>query len=297
MTPTLARWLRPWLLAATLLPLTLHAADYDVQDVSFPGAPATALYAINNAGHYVGAAKNAAGLYHAVYHDGKTFRWLDPAGPVGQAERSWAYAIDGHDDIVGAFIDASGRTHGFVRRRDDSIEVVDHPDAVDTETYGINGQGHLIGIYHDSTGAEHAYVRRNGVYESADLPGAAQVYPLSINERGDIVGEYIATPGTLGYGYLQRPGGKYRLFSAPGAAPEQTYYISINNRRTILGSYEDAAGNWVNFIRKGRRHEPFELPASFGATFASVQTLNDHGDIVGWYYDAAGVAHGFLAKR
>ena len=35
--------------------------------------------------------------------------------------------------------------------------------------------------------------------------------------------------------------------------------------------------------------------ARFGATFVSAQTVNDADEIVGYYQDAAGAFHGFLA--
>ena len=40
----------------------------------------------------------------------------------------------------------------------------------------------------------------------------------------------------------------------------------------------------------------FDLPASFGAVYVSAQTINDLEDIVGYYFDANFVAHGFVAK-
>jgi hypothetical protein len=39
----------------------------------------------------------------------------------------------------------------------------------------------------------------------------------------------------------------------------------------------------------------FELPARFGAIFVSAQTVNDKDEIVGYYQDATGAFHGFLA--
>jgi len=78
--------------------------------------------------------------------------------------------------------------------------------------------------------------------------------------------------------------------------PEQTFFISINNRDQILGSYFDAQDNIHNFIHRGSRYVSFDLPASFGAVYVSAQTINDLEDIVGYYFDANFVAHGFVAK-
>jgi hypothetical protein len=39
----------------------------------------------------------------------------------------------------------------------------------------------------------------------------------------------------------------------------------------------------------------FDLPARFAASLVSAQTVNDRDDIVGYYLDASGAAHGFRA--
>jgi hypothetical protein len=89
--------------------------------------------------------------------------------------------------------------------------------------------------------------------------------------------------------------GTFTLHAAPGAPPQSTFFISINNRREVLGAWVDAEGNNMNFLRRQSTYAPVVLPASFGATFTSAQTLNDLNDIVGYYADASGVARGWTA--
>jgi len=278
------------------LPAATLAGPYDVSSVDFPGAANTALYAINNRAQFVGAEKDTSGAHHAIFNDGSQLTRLDPTGPVGNAKESWAYSINNHADIAGAYRDAAGAFHGYVRRRGGAIEVFDHPGGFDTQAYGINDHGSVIGVYSDAAGNSHAFVWRHGQYRSADLPGALQTVPLSINNDEEIAGEYLVSADTLGYGYVQQSNGRYTLSTAPGSAPQQTYFISINNRRQLLGAYADAAGNSHNFIRQGASYLPFELPARFGTGYVSAQTINDAGDIVGYYLDAGSVAHGFVAK-
>jgi len=289
-------WLWQLVLAlyvASALPAA--AADRQTTSIEFPGAANTVVYAVNNARQYVGFARVAGGSSHAVFFDGQRFEWLDPNGPVGTAARSYAYSINDLGEIAGGLEDTAGIWRGYVRRADGAIELIEFPGAAGTEAYGINHAGHVIGVYFDAAGATHAFTWRQGVYANADLAGAAVTVPLSINDRDQIVGEAVVTEGTLGYGYMQLPHGRVRWFSAPGAAPEQTFFISINNQRTVLCSYEDKEGAWFNFIQRGRQVETFDLPAGFGSSFTSAQTINDHEDIVGYYVDAAGLLHGFLS--
>lgn len=290
--------------AATALSLGLaapaHAASssYHVTPVDFPGAANTALYAINNRGQYVGAEKDTSGLHHAIVYTGGQLALLDPGGPIGSAAESWAYSTNNLGDIAGATLDSAGVHHGYVHHADGAIEIIDIPGGADTQAYGINDNGSVIGVYLDASGNVHTFVRRNGAYASADLPGAFATWPLSINNREQIAGEYQVSEATIGYGFVAWEGGRFHLATAPGSPAEGTFFISINNRFDVLGSYVDDAGAQRNFIREGATYVPFELPAGIDAAGGvSAQTINDRLDMVGYYVDSHGVAHGYLAKR
>ncbi len=290
------------MLIASGLALAFSAAQaqsgYEFRAVDFPGAANTAIYAVNDLGNFVGAEKDTAGAHHAIFDDGVQLRLLDPKGLIGTAGQSWAYSINNWNDIAGAYTDSSGALHGYVRHADRSITHVDFPDAIDTQAFGVNDVGTVIGIYNDAQGNAHAFTLHDGRYRNIDLPGGVTsggTTPLSINDLGEIVGEFIKTDGTNGFGYLQKPDGTFTLTTAPGSAPEQTYYISINNRRQILGAFLDSQQVLHNFLETGGDFRPFDLPAGFGASFVSAQTVNDRDEIVGVYFDAGNVAHGFVA--
>ncbi len=285
-------------ITALALPLAALATDYRYSVVEYPGSDSTVLYAVNDRGHHVGTKRDADGTRHALLDNGSGLALIDPDGLIGKATQSWAFSINVLGDIAGAFIDESGRYHGYLRKADGRVEVIDCAGGIDTQAYGVNTRGSVIGVYNDAAGTGHAYVRRSGSSECApaDLPNGLLTFPLSINDWEQIAGEYIVTDGTAGYGYIQFPGGRYTVHTAPGSQPEETYYISINNRRQVLGSYLDSAGVWQNFVRKNGRYVPFNLPVSFGAVFVSAQTINNFEDVVGYYIDANDVARGFVAK-
>ena len=74
-----------------------------------------------------------------------------------------------------------------------------------------------------------------------------------------------------------------------------TLFISINNRKEVLGAWFDADGNASNFLRKQAKYKAIALPDSFGAQITSAQTINDFNDIVGYYVDESGLAKGWTA--
>jgi hypothetical protein len=273
---------------------------YEFRAVDFPGSANTAIYAVNDLGQFVGAEKDTTGAHHAIFDDGIHLRLLDPSGLIGTSGESWAFSINNRDDIAGAYTDAAGALHGYVRHADKSITRIDFPDAIDTQAFGVNDLGTVIGLYADAQGNSHSFVVHEGHYRNIDLPGGTPSFgtiPLSINDFGEIVGEFIRTEGTNGFGFLRKPDGRFTLTTAPGSAPEQTYFISINNRQQILGAFADSAGVQHNFLKTGSNFRPFDLPARFGASFVSAQTVNDLDEIVGYYLDASSVAHGFVATR
>jgi hypothetical protein len=278
----------------------LADTGYEFRAVDFPGAANTIIFAVNNLGHFVGSEKDSSGANHAIFDAGTQLQLLDPSGVIGTSGQSRAFSINNRDDIAGAYTDAAGAQHGYVHHVDDSITQIDFPDAMDTQAFGVNDFGTVIGVYTDVQGNTHSFILHEGHYRNIDLPGGTASFgtqPLSINDFGEIVGEFIRTDGTLGFGYLQSPDGRFKLTTAPGSAPQQTLFISINNRQQILGAFADSAGVQHNFLKTGDDFRPFDLPARFGASFVSAQTVNDRDEIVGYYQDASGVPHGFVAVR
>lgn len=284
-------------LLIALCPVAQANNDYQVRAVDFPGATNTYVFALNNAGHFVGAEVDSAGVNHAIFDDGRQLQTLKLSGPARENLGSFAFSINNRDDIAGEFTDMGGVTHGYVHHADGSLTLINFPGASSTQAYGVNDWEMVIGVYTDAQNNSHAFVLREGRYLNVDLPGgpSATTTPLSINDLGEIVGEYITTPSTNGFGYLQQFDGRFSLTTAPGSIPEGTFFISINNWQQVLGAFADTAGVQHNFLKTGSVYRPFNLPTRFAASFVSAQTVNDKDSIVGYYIDASSVAHGFVA--
>jgi probable HAF family extracellular repeat protein len=285
------------LFAALAAAMSLTAASsfaLDFKTVDYPGATQTILFALNDREQVVGQFTDSAGATHAFHADHGHFQPVDPEGAIGQSKASHAYSIDVFGEIAGSYADSANVLHGFTVRGGE-VTPIDYPGGYPTEAYGVNDLGHVIGVYYSPDGNLHAFERKDGVYAAADVPGSLTTVPLSINDRGQVVGYYVTVAGTVGQGYVREPDGAIRTWNAAAAPANSSFLISVNNFDFALGGYVDASGNVDNLLVFGNRSEPLALPASFGATATSFQTINDLGEMVGYYVDAQGHAHGFFA--
>jgi hypothetical protein len=80
---------------------------------------------------------------------------------------------------------------------------IDYPNAIRTRTFGISPGGVIVGDYRDSSGTLHGFLLVGRRYVTVDVPGAliglTGVLPTAlrgINPAGDIVGFYLAPPGS-----------------------------------------------------------------------------------------------------
>jgi uncharacterized membrane protein len=287
-------------LALTLLCLSVLSlpgfAQYRFNTVDYPGASNTNLYAVNDLAEYVGAYFDATGSAHAILFNGHTLSALDPDGVIGQ-NVSFALSINNRGQIAGTYSDASGAFHGFLYHGG-TVTTLDYPGGFNTEAFGVNDLDEVIGVFFDADQNLHSFVLRKGVYKLADLPNGNLTVPFSVNDLGEIVGEFADVAGTTGHGYLEIfPTRKFTTYDDPAAPANSTYFISINNLNQILGQWVDSNNVFHNFLLSGKKLNTFTLPVSFGSTNTSAQTINDAGEIVGWYADAQGVQHGFTAVR
>jgi hypothetical protein len=281
-------------LAISSVCLPAWSAQYTYESVAFPGAQTTALYALNDLRQYVGAKRDEQAIHAAIWNDGKSLQLLD-LSPLGPIAESWAFSINTSSDIAGMYIDLDGVFHGYLRHGDGTVEHIDYPGATGTQGYGVNDRGTVIGVYADAEGVTHAFERIKGVYKNIDLPNGFATTPLSVNNSNQIVGEFQPTAEVIGYGFVLNPDGSFTLHTAPDTPEQSTFFISINNRKEVLGAWFDAEGAEHNFLRKQAKYKPVALPDSFGANITSAQTINDFNDIVGYYVDDSGFAKGWTA--
>jgi uncharacterized membrane protein len=119
------------------------------------------------------------------------------------------------------------------------------------------------------------------VITTFDYPGAGNsTLPQKINERGDIVGEFIDSNGVTS-GFVRFKDGS---FSAPIVDPNDTVGFTegrgINNPRTVCGDYATSDGNSHGFFLSGGTFTEYDVP---GALSTAVLGINNPGDFTGTF--------------
>jgi probable HAF family extracellular repeat protein len=222
------------------------------------------------------------------------------------------FGINDTGQIVGSYGSTPGSfsSHGFLLSGG-NYKTLDVPGAAYTVANGINNAGQIVGGYSGGS-----FLLSGGSYTSLGVPGKAS----GINDAGQIVG---TVPATKAYGFLFSNGTTTGIY-VPGSFGTEA--IGINDAGVIVGSYYDGradhgllvsngtyttlnvagfasginnAGEIVgsegfggSFLLSGGRLTTINVP---GSEFTDAVGINDLGEIVGYYQDASGAYHGFLA--
>ena len=117
------------------------------------------------------------------------------------------------------------------------------------------------------------------VITTFDYPGAGNLtLPQKINERGDVVGDFIDSNG-VSRGFVRFSDGS---FSEPIVDPNDTVGFTegrgINNSRTVAGDYFGTDGNIHSFFLSGGTFTEYDVP---GAPGTNLLRINDAGDFTG----------------
>jgi hypothetical protein len=119
------------------------------------------------------------------------------------------------------------------------------------------------------------------VITTFDYPGTGNsTLPQKINERGDVVGEFIDSSGVT-RGFIRFSDGS---FSDPIVDPNDTVGFTegrgINNPRTVVGDYATSDGNSHGFFLSGGTFTTYDIP---GALSTDVLGINNPGDFTGTF--------------
>jgi hypothetical protein len=131
------------------------------------------------------------------------------------------------------------------------------------------------------------------VISTFDYPGTGNsTLPQKINERGDIVGEFLDSTGVT-RGFVRFSDG---TFSQPIVDPNDTVGFTegrgINNSRTVVGDYAVSDSSIHSFFLSGNTFTQYDIP---GAVETNVLSINDSGDICGSVApDTIGVFQAFI---
>lgn len=180
-----------------------------------------------------------------------------------------------------------------------------------TQALAMNDKGTIVGFYTDDKVVPHAFIRSaDGKYTSFEAPKAGigaylnqGTVPYSINERGEIVGQYEDASNVY-YGFIRHPDGHFDVVDAPGAdttadSGHGTEILSNNDEGETAGIYVDAKGVEHSFFRT-KEGVVTEIVPDKGAPYTGIceeTCLNDAGTSVGSYFDSSFIERGFLRTR
>jgi len=162
---------------------------------------------------------------------------------------------------------------------------------------GVNDGGIAVGFWTDANGNNHGYTVNTNTDRFAAVtdPGApgASLTAAAINSRGDIAGFYTS-PATGNTDGFLKAGGKFTDLSAPGAS--STMVLGVNDHDEVVGTYtvgtgSSAAMHGFTWTARGG-FKTIDDPQGMGTT--TINGVNNAGDLVGFFVDAAGNTDGML---
>ncbi len=212
--------------------------------------------------------------------------------------------VTGLNDIgitVGFSVDNKGDNSGFYSTGGHRFHVANYPTknvaspAID-QLLGVNDHDIAVGFYNDSKGNAHGstYNIATRHYGIVAVPGASSASATAINDGGDIAGFDTNSSGTV-EGFLLLSNGRLIHLDVPGSSTTQAF--GVNDGDVVVGGYQVGTGKSAmmhGFVwAPGLGFSNVDDPSGVGAT--TVNGINDHGRLVGFYTDSSGNTDGFLA--
>jgi hypothetical protein len=221
---------------------------------------------INSAGDVVGTVNGNA-------------YFLPPGGPAAMLAApptaSVAFGIDDEANIVGQY-SVNGEMPGFYLPLNTlaafaRIDSPSGPDVVNAQ--GVNNNGLIVGFYVGADGQQHGFDANIQNERNGELTGTAIADPTIPNVAGE--------PGTT------------FVFSQ---------ILGINDNGIAVGYYGDSTTSQHGFLYNTNTgqytflDDPSEQFSGGGVEVTQITGINNSGEITGFYSDANGVFHGFVAN-
>jgi hypothetical protein len=192
------------------------------QQIDYPGATSTTVYAINDSGQAVGHYFKA-GLPHGFLYFEGNFTPIDFPGATDTMPRS----INSRGDIVGLYDATQEITHGFIYQNG-QYRTLDTPFAQQTEVTAINDHGEVVGYAWDDpfNGPVLGFSLDGDGFKRFDVPGAQDTTPRTINNLGMQGGVFFDLFGVR-TGYVTIYGYPYQVYGSVNG---------MNDKGQIVGS-------------------------------------------------------------
>jgi hypothetical protein len=234
-----------------------------VHELNINGSTTAMALGINLFGTVVGNDGNG----NAFYLTGNTVHTFIPLG--GSAPT--AFGINDLGTIVGQ-VTVGDETPGFILPKFGSTIRIDAPSGPDiVNAQGINNLGLVVGFYVGTDGNVHGFIAHEQDAHSGELTGTAVADPTIPPVAGE-----------------------------PGATFVFSQLLGINDEGIAVGYYGDSTLSQHGFIYNTHtgRYTFLDDPSEAfhnGVEVTQITGINDFGEITGFYSDANGVFHSFVA--
>ena len=274
------------------------AQNYVFTSFDYEDNTDTEIWGINNLGVATGVTYDSNGTAHGIVVKNGVITTVDApgAGPLGTD----FFQINALGQTAGGYYDANGIAHAFLY----NVATKKFTALPDLSGYpfnfagGVNLSGEVAGNVSTDAGGNDlliAYLYKAENYHLFVDPLSDQALfgtvTYSLNDAGLLVGFYV-DPNSVSHGFVT-PGstGPFTQIDVPGA--DNTAAYGINNASTIVGRSE-TAGVRSGFVMKDGKFKSVSYP---GAAQTWITSINDFGTLGGFYEDADGNYHAFLARR
>lgn len=244
--------------------------------------------------------------------------------PGETAHQSVANGINPGGDIVGAYVDSAGKSHGFLLR-DGQYTTIAVPGelagvsgTLPTSANGINPAGDIVGNYrvpvNETVGVDSpaycpadpkksaaclkGFLYRHGKYSTVLFPGHPGAIPQRISPDGDIYGclhDYDL--GMSMFGAIWGRAGNFSLMTGGGELADNSMMepMSMNNGatpdgHTIAGLFTENKHQHGFLVQDGAWAQ-YDVPNS---TATTIWDMAPGGAFIGFYLDGTGHRFGFL---
>ena len=228
------------------------------------GSTTAMAFGINSAGTVVGT--DGHGDAFSLSRRGV----LETFIPTGAASAT-AFGVNDQGTIVGQYATTTA-TPGFVRVHGNSFVTINAPSGPDAvNAQGINDKGLVVGFYVGTDGQDHGFMVNARGVKTGTLTGTAIADPTIPNVAGE-----------------------------PGATFVFSQILGINDKGIAVGYYGDSTGSQHGFLYDTKTgHYTFvdDPSEAFnnGVEVTQITGITNSGEITGFYSDASGVFHGFVA--
>lgn len=235
-----------------------------ITELNIHGSTTAMANGINSSGTVVGT----DGDNHAFFESkGKvtTFIPLDGMSAV-------AFGINDKGTIIGQSV-TSTTTPGFIKVNKKTFIEINAPSGPDVvNAQGINNKGLVVGYYEGTDGEVHGFMANEKSAKGGLLTGTAIADPMIPSVPGE-----------------------------PGATFVFSQILGINDHGIAVGYYGDSTGSQHGFLYNTNTgqytflDDPSEAFCN-GVEVTQITGINNAGEITGFYSDANGVFHGFVAQ-